>query len=116
MAILATRFDIGGPAAADAEPFDIAVYEGTAAQLATTASEFTRMIDTVNELLTSPLVAEQLPHVAVAAEAEGNRALRQLVWLVSGAVLATFCAMLAALLVYRILVARLASGPVDRPT
>ena len=111
MELLATRFDVGG-----AEPFDIAVYEGTAAQLAATASEFTRMIDMMNELLASPLVAEQLPRVAATAEAEGNRALRQVVWLASGAVLGTFCAMLAALLVYRILVTRLAAGPDGRAT
>ena len=116
MDLLATRFDLGGPAAADAEPFDIAVYEGTAVQIAATAAEFTRTIDTMNEFLASPIVAEQLPYVAAVAEAEGNRALRQVVWLIAGSVLATFCAMLAALLVYRILVTRLASGPDGRAT
>ena len=108
--VLATRFDIGGPAREGAKPFDISDYQGAAQQLAQTANEFKSVIETLNELLASPLVAEQLPHVAAAAEVEGTRVLRNTVLLVAGSVVASFCAMLAALLAYRVLAARLASG------
>ena len=117
MEALATRFNVGGPSPEDAEPFDLAKYEGAALQLAHTANEFTSMIETLDELLGSELVAEGLPSVAerfpavaAAAEAEGNRVLRNTVLFVAGSVVASFFVMLAALLVYRVLAARLTSG------
>jgi len=65
------------------------------------------MIESLNELLAAPLLAEELPGVAAAAKAEGAEVLRSSIWLVAGTTLVTFCAMLAALLVYRVLVARI---------
>jgi hypothetical protein len=113
MEVLAARFNVGAPKPEGAEPgkpFDIAEYEGAASEFANTAGEFRGLIESLNELLEASLLAEQLPAVAAAAEAEGERVLRENVWMIAGTTFATFCAMLAALLVYRILVNRLASG------
>jgi hypothetical protein len=66
------------------------------------------LIESLTELLAASLLAEELPAVAAAAEAQGERVLRENVWMVAGTTLATFCAMLVALLAYRILVKRLA--------
>jgi hypothetical protein len=113
MEVLAARFNVGAPKPEGAEPgkpFEIAEYEGAASQFGATAAEFRGMIESLNELLEASLLAEQLPAVAAAAEAEGDRVLRETIWLIAGTTLATFCAMLVALLVYRILVRRLASG------
>ncbi len=113
MEVLAGRFKVGEPkpeGAKPGKPFEIAEYEGAASQFGATASEFRSMIESLNELLAASLLGEQLPDVAAAAEAEGARVLRNSVWLVAGTTLVTFCAMLAALLVYRVLAARIRSG------
>jgi hypothetical protein len=113
MEVLAGRFNVGAPKPEGAEPgkpFEIAEYEGAASQFGATAAEFRGMIESLNELLAASLLAEQLPAVAAAAEAEGERVLRETVWLIAGVTVATFCAMLVMLLAYRILVNRLALG------
>jgi len=107
MEVLAGRFNVGVPKPENAKPFEIAEYEGAASQFGTTAAEFRGMIESLNELLAVSLLAEQLPHVAAAAETEAARVLRNSLWLIAGTTLVTFCGMLAALLVYRKLAARI---------
>jgi hypothetical protein len=111
--VLATRFDVGGPKPAkdpDAKPFDIVEYVGAAAQLATTAGDFRNMIESLNELISSPALSEGLPAATTRAQAEATSMMRSTVLLIALTVVGSFCLMLAALFLYRVYVGRLDSG------
>ena len=101
--LLAVRFNIGEP---DTRPFDIADYRATALQLEGTAKEFRHMIASLNELVASPLIAKQFARSRSPGRIRRGPGTRNTVWLIAGSAVVAFCAMLAALLAYRVLVGR----------
>ena len=75
------RFDVGGPLAPGEEPFDIAGYESTAAQVTTMTQELTTLVSSLNQLLASPNVQDGLPLAFDAAQDRSEEFVRYLVLL-----------------------------------
>ena len=61
--LLLEKFDGGTPSETPARPFDINDYRDTVAEVSNTAQEFTKLVDSINQLLTSNGFDHSLPKI-----------------------------------------------------
>jgi hypothetical protein len=104
---LAVRFDVGAPLAPGEKPFDIADYEPVAAQVTATTHELSELMGSLNQLLASPAMQDQLPSAVDQAQARSEEFVRYLVILALVIIFSSIMGTFGAVLGYRYLAARL---------